>query len=305
MKTAISLRSWPALAGGFLAAGSAVALLARDAFTTGPSVETFLMPVAVALTVLAALMRGVAWHSGNRVAAVIFALIAVYGSAWTIWETMGRRAELRDTAVVAVVDVESQRTRLTKQLAEAEEILGKHRAAAAAECATGEGRLCTGKKATVAVWDAAVVGYQTRLKALPAPKPVDAKADRPAALLELAGFKKEAVKTVVGLIDPAFLPMLLEFSAIAFFGFAFGHKRKDDVAAAAEKPKVEVPAALTPDQVEVVKALKAAKGPVTNNELASLLGCTKGEASKRVAASGGLISKVRQGREVHISLAAA
>jgi len=46
-----------------------------------------------------------------------------------------------------------------------------------------------------------------------------------------------------------------------------------------------------------------AKRPVNNDELAALLGVTKGPASRKVAALNGVIRKERVGREVAISLA--
>ena len=53
----------------------------------------------------------------------------------------------------------------------------------------------------------------------------------------------------------------------------------------------------------VLAALQRAGGAVdSNDELAALMGCSKGESSKRVAAMNGAVHKVRIGREVRISL---
>jgi len=50
-------------------------------------------------------------------------------------------------------------------------------------------------------------------------------------------------------------------------------------------------------------ALVLAGEPVNNRRLAELMGCSPGEASRRVAQLEGAISKARKGREVLISLA--
>jgi hypothetical protein len=52
----------------------------------------------------------------------------------------------------------------------------------------------------------------------------------------------------------------------------------------------------------VVVALKKVSKPVTNNELADLLGVSPGQASKMVSARAGLIRKDKIGKEVAITL---
>jgi hypothetical protein len=52
----------------------------------------------------------------------------------------------------------------------------------------------------------------------------------------------------------------------------------------------------------VYAALIVAGEPVNNRRLAELMGCSPGEASKRVAQLEGVIRKARKGREVLISL---
>jgi hypothetical protein len=52
----------------------------------------------------------------------------------------------------------------------------------------------------------------------------------------------------------------------------------------------------------VFAALYLAGEPVNNRRLAELMGCSPGEASRRVAQLEGVIRKARKGREVMISL---
>ena len=52
----------------------------------------------------------------------------------------------------------------------------------------------------------------------------------------------------------------------------------------------------------VFAALILAGKPVTNDELARLMGTSKAEASKRVTALDGFVRRIRKGRSVEISL---
>ena len=52
----------------------------------------------------------------------------------------------------------------------------------------------------------------------------------------------------------------------------------------------------------VFAALILAGEPINNRRLAELMGCSPGEASKRVARLEGVVRKVREGREVRIGL---
>ena len=75
-----------------------------------------------------------------------------------------------------------------------------------------------------------------------------------------------------------------------------------------EKTKPETadlsPAWMPATEIEraVFAALILAGEPVNNRRLAELMGCSPGEASKRVARLEGVVRKVREGREVRIGL---
>jgi hypothetical protein len=52
----------------------------------------------------------------------------------------------------------------------------------------------------------------------------------------------------------------------------------------------------------VLAALRSLGRPATNLELAAIMGCSEGEASKRAKACGAAIVKEREGRTVRLSL---
>jgi hypothetical protein len=65
-----------------------------------------------------------------------------------------------------------------------------------------------------------------------------------------------------------------------------------------------LPEGVTAEDLENLRKLLTKTGrPVTNNELANLMGCSKGESSKRVSAAvaAGIVSRRRVGREVAVS----
>lgn len=216
-----------AIIGGVAAACGATALLVRDALVTGLTVDHALAPVLVAITILAGHLVWQAVRRGRVFSACGLALLAILGSALTVYETAGRRAEVRDTSVAAASDTEKQRQHLRKMLAEAEEILVKHRASRDTECATGKGKKCDGLQYTASTWEAAVSGYKAELAKLPPPKPVDPKAERLAAVLGfLVGVEDASVKKAVATLEPFALPLFLEFGAIILFGFGLPSRPK-------------------------------------------------------------------------------
>lgn len=251
MQTNYSIASPAAILGGVAAACGATALLVRDAFVTGFTVDHALMPVLVGITILAGHLVWQAARRGRVFSACGLALLAILGSGLTVYETAGRRAEIRDTSVAAADDTEKQRQHTRKMLAEAEEILAKHRAARDAECASGKGRKCDGLTYTADTWAAAVIGYKAELAKLPPPKPVDPKAERIAALSGLFfGAKDADVKKAVAILEPFALPLFLELGAIVLFSFGLSSKPRSRPAEApavpAQQPVVETKQPETP-----------------------------------------------------------
>lgn len=217
-----------AIAGGVLAAGGATALLVRDASTTGWTVELALMPVLVALTILSGHHAGKAMRRGKLLSAVGLYALAILGSGITVYETMGRRAEVRDTRTATAADTADSRQHLRQMLAEAEGNVTHYRQKMSDECGSGKGKKCDGLTYTVKTWEAAVEGYQTKIKGLGAPTPVDPKAERVAALASMVGVSASAqsVKSTVSLIEPLALPLFLELGSIVLFGYGLGRSRR-------------------------------------------------------------------------------
>lgn len=223
-----------AILGGTAAAGGAVALLVRDAAVTGWTVDLALMPVLVGLTILSGHHATKALFRGRLLSAVGLAFLAVFGSCLTVYETMGRRAEVRDAKVAVAADSASQRQHLDRMLAEAEENVTRYRKRLSDECGSGKGKKCDGFAYTVKTWEAAVTGYKAEISGLGAPKPVDPKAERVAAIATMfgVGISPEVIQRHVAVLEPLALPIFLELGSIVLFGYGFGRGRKIETAPA-------------------------------------------------------------------------
>jgi hypothetical protein len=228
MQANYHISSPAAIAGGVVASGGAMALLVRDAWITGWTVDLALMPALVGLTILAGHLLWTALRHGRAFSVVGLALLSILGSALVVYETAGRRGEVRDVKTAGVAGTEAKRSELQQRLREAEEILATHRKAASAECASGVKKRCEGMTYTVSTWESAVTGYETKIGKLPPPSPVDPKAARIAAVLDLAGVtvKPEAVKRAVATLEPFALPLFLELGSIVLFSFGISQRQR-------------------------------------------------------------------------------
>ena len=235
-----------AILGGTAAAGGAVALLVRDAAVTGWTVDLMLMPVLVGLTILCGHHTSKALFRGRVLSAAGLAVLAAFGSCLVVYETMGRRAEVRDAKVAVATDSASQRLHLQQMLAEAEENVTKYRSRLSDECGSGKGKRCGGYAYTVKTWEAAVTGYKAEISGLGAPKPIDPKAERVAAIAAMlgVGISPDVIQRHVAIVEPLALPIFLELGSIILFGYGLGRGRKVAVQAPAPTrqplPEIEI-----------------------------------------------------------------
>ena len=131
-------------------------------------------------------------------------------------------------------------------LAEAEENVTKYRKRLSDECGSGKGTKCGGFTYTVKTWEAAVTGYKAEISALGAPKPIDPKAERVAAIAAMlgVGISPDVIQRHVAIVEPLALPIFLELGSIILFGYGLGRGRKVAVQAPAPTrqplPEIEI-----------------------------------------------------------------
>jgi hypothetical protein len=223
------------MAGGVIAAGGACSLLVRDGWSTGFTLDHALMPVMVGLTILSGHLFWQAVRDWRALSALGFAVLAIVGSTLTIYETMGRRAEIRDMKVSAAVAantlVEEKRAELdraTARLEEAENMVRREM--------TGErcGKRCQDWKVRASEVEAKLEKLSREIAETGGERPVDAKAERAAAVaaILLPDVPEARVKATVGLLEPFALPMFLELGSIVLFGFGLGRREVTKVTVA-------------------------------------------------------------------------
>ena len=263
------------------AAGSAY-LIAYALAQPQPSwIEVATIPALWAAVIAAPIIAHHALGNRDVTAAVLLVAASLIGSAWTLSGTIGRQSEGADERVAASTQIERQRRDLSVKLGEAVEILGKYRKVQAVECASGLGKRCDGISYTVQTWNAAVDGYEAKLKALPPPRQPEAGAKRIAALIALLpGVTKPAaqLEADVRLIAPTLFGVFIELAALAF-GF-FGFRREKTAAAPAllSAPALQVitPANGVTPEAETAIGVEGEAVPTTRRKL------TKVQAEARV-----------------------
>lgn len=311
MRFKYTIASFPAIVGGVAAAGGAIALLVRDAFISGWTVELALMPVIVGLAILSGHLSWRALCGFRLLAAAGLTVLSILCSGFVVYETMGRRAEVRDVKVASAVDTEKRRQHLQTMLREAEEILAKHRALLSQECASGTGKRCSGITYSVMTWESAVAGYETQIKKLGPQTPADPKADRFAAVLSLfVGAKDADIKRNVATFEPIVLPLILEFGSMVLFGFGFSSSRRQKTVAvqpaeqvtpvADQKPLPPKGGTMTKLEAErdLVMILALGKPISSQDELAERWNVGKGTISKWMVdwEERGLVTRAQYGR---------
>jgi hypothetical protein len=285
----------PAISGTGLCMG-AIGLLCADAISSGHVTVLHLMqPLLVLGTVAAACL---AHRSGWRRpgSTLAFALLAALGSLATIYGTLGRQADARDTRVGAAL-AENRTLQLRT------EALDVAKADAARECKSGVGQKCTNASARV---DALVSAMSSLRTVSPDPR-----GDAIADLLHLVvSADKAHTRAVVAAIDPLVLPLFLELGSILFFAVAFPSRKvrqelkiATDVAGKSDE-RVESCQPVWTREV-ILADLRKMKAVGAQRFLADRYGISEGQVSKvlKEFELAGHITRQRDGQSKMISIA--
>lgn len=318
MQTTTTIRSWPAIVGGTVAAGIAWATIVRDVGFAGISLDHIQAASLVGLTVLAGHLANQAWQELRLSAASGLAILAVLGSALTIYAAMGNRAEVRDVKVASASLSDAERARLQADLDKTTKLVAEAEAWTATECKSGRGPKCEGTTFILNQRRASQNALQGQLKQVGPVATPEPKAAQVALLAGLAGYDAGKTKQVVSAIEPLAFPLFLELLAICLFGFGLGHKpvarfpsRKDTRQTSYPVEEIDCPAPPTNGGTRqsnvvqlhpVVEALKRAGNPVSNRDLAQLMQVSDGESSKRWQEVRDQLDIGREGKELRISL---
>lgn len=263
-----------AIAAGAIALLGALGILVQDAIASGNwSLDHYLMPVVVCITVLAGHLIGKAMREWRLLSSIGFAMLFLMGTGLTVYMSVGRMAHTADTEDARAKMVAEQIDELGKEAQrvigkriEAEKMLNREMGLLARECGTGKGTKCKGIKASVDVYEAAVKGHDAELAgirekvAAAGPVPVtDSRASRMASAIAVfaanEGQTKEKLTRTFRLFEPFATSLFLELTSIVAFGFGFSHRRKAKVAPAPDQAKA------TPVDPEPGPAVTVSNGP--------------------------------------------
>lgn len=251
-------------------------------------------PVVWAVVITLPILATYARYDRQWTAMALIWLAAIVGSAYTLQATVGRQAAVRDVAVASAADIVRQRDSVEKDLTSAKASLD----AARQRCGTG--KVCLDStKLLIQMYERQVSAHEAKLEtlALPAPR---AGEQRIAWLLTLAT-GKDATE-VVGMLLPALFGIVIELAAFscAMYGWHPSRERLPTVSAQENNRKMLT---YTPPRHPVIVALENIGKPVSNGELARLMGVTAGEASKRRQEVANLLKVWREGQHVMAALA--
>ncbi len=311
------VKSWSGLIAAFIAGGAATAIIVSDAFPNGPMdfsharLEHALAPIIVGLTAFVWLHAVRAWQ-GAKPTACALAVLAVFCSGLIVFESMGRGAEAIDTKVNEAAKDVNQYAAILAKLDKANRDVAEATSWEANECRTGIGKKCQGIRYVLEQRQAMADKLEAEAKAHKAPPPVDARGERVAFLATLMGFNGEIAKKAAQLLYPLARPLAFEFLMGLLLHASIGVRVVSSVSTVSSVSQPETPRSFSVERElsdaeieEIKRILGKQKKPVTNDELAGLLGVSKSESSKRnqKAVSAGIINKWKEGKFTYMALA--
>lgn len=304
-----------ALSGAAFLAGSLTIIMGPallNPWTWGQSqVLTVLMIVG---TIAAGHLAKTAFKAGFLLSSLGFAVLFLAGSALVVYNSVGRQAEAHDTVAMERATANSLIEDKARDIEAARERLANAERNADRERGSKCKQRCKDWEAAASDARNVIRVLESEIRALGAPKPVDAKADKAGELAAVFGFDRRKAAALAALVEPFLWTVFFEIGSIVSLGFAF----RPFPVSTVSKPmqgsgnsggggKAErLPIRLVHEDHELVAVKEALKGgrSLTNDELAAAMQVAKSEASKRVskAETLGLVRRQRVGKHVSISL---
>lgn len=200
-------------------------------------------------------MAAPAIRSGAIIPGIMLAMLFLGSTAYIVVSSGARNAEQAGNRAAAIETANAARAHEQELLVKAEAMLAEAQTAMARECATGRGKRCQGREATVNVYEAAIKGHKATLAALPAPK---APGGYSHAARVLASWGLHVTDDWLRLNMPFVTVLLTELGTIAFLHLGLGHVRRRPVAVPANDPLP--PAEMTDPVVDWVKEFRRVHG---------------------------------------------
>ena len=219
-----------AIALGLLCAAGAGAILLADVRHTKTITTDHLLSIIVLVGTIAA--GHIAWgelRALRPLRAAGLALLFAAGSLYCVTSTAERTAELRQGKALAAKGSNAERAEIERQLAQSRRWIARSLEDVEKECASGDGKRCQGRRATLAVYQAAEKGHIADLAKLPAELPVNTKLRTAAEFFSALPYVTTPAADIerrLAIIDPLVPALFLELGSIIFFSIGLGHGRK-------------------------------------------------------------------------------
>lgn len=240
-----------AIALGVIASGGALYILLKDDVMAGRWSDAFvLVPIMIVIALAAGHLAVEAFRSRKLLAALGFTIAFVMGSALTVYTSVGKQAESSDSQILSAEDSTKRRASIETEIADVQRSINWARPDMLKACMGAPEPLppnawpeCRRRRASVQAFEQRLPELKKDLESLGSRKPVAADADRVAKVIHmLFGLDEKHVKAVLIVIKPFAFSLLFELTAIAAFGFAFGHRAPARAGRTAEtQPSPETP----------------------------------------------------------------
>lgn len=201
-------------------------------------------------TIAAGHLTKTAWKARTFLSCIGFLMLFIAGTTLVVYNSVGRQAEVHDTVTLEAEsknsliedkrrDIESARSRLEKAEANADRERG------------------TKCKQRCQDWETAAEDtrhvirvLESEIKALGAPKPVDAKAAKAGELAGVFGYNRSQASAIAALIEPFLWTIFFEIGSIVSLGFAF-RPGNQPVPVPVKKPELKRPVIRVVERVPV------------------------------------------------------
>jgi uncharacterized membrane protein len=240
MQTVTTVRSWPAMGLAAIFVGGTSFVLFADVLD-GAKITT--SHVLTGLALIAATAAGhqlvAAWRSRRFGLMVGLAILATASLAYVATMSAARNSENVALKAERQTAANTARAAIEAERAAAKAKLDAARAAVAAECASGEGIRCRGRRATESIYVGAVADHDARLAALDPSATPNAGFRAIAEAITLTGFtsrpQAEVERALIALLPWAAV-LISELGSIVFLSSALGHKSRVEPAGTQVEP---------------------------------------------------------------------
>lgn len=244
MKTHTVIRSPAAIALGLFFAGVTAYVLFSDVVRGAPITTGHVLALAA---IVAAIASGhMAWpalRAGAIVSGLMLMVLCLGATGYVVVSSGARNAEQAGNKAAAIEAANKTRAHEEKLLAEAEAMLADAQAAMARECASGRGKRCQGREATVNVYEAAIKGHKATLGKLAPPM---APGGYQHAAKVLASWGLTVTEDWLALNMPFVTVLIAELGTIAFLHLGLGHVRHQAPTAAPQPAPTKPPGKRAP-----------------------------------------------------------